>query len=272
MRRGWVLTTAYSPAARTLSAISLLLLAATLSFAQVQVPRDSCQRPEESPHQVRALPHANARGSTAESPQQKPEEHVKNEENQRILGIVPQFNVSNLSDEDRLTPKQKFRLAFKSAVDPGTFLFAGISSGISQAKNSFPGYGQGTEGYAKRFGASYLDSFDGTLIGNAMLPIVFHQDPRYFRKGGGSFAKRFGYAVFSTFRCKSDSAHWQPNYSNVLGNFAAGGISNLYYPVGERGPVSTYQRAIVVSAGGAIGAVVSEFWPDISHHFRKRHD
>jgi hypothetical protein len=78
--------------------------------------------------------------------------------------------------------------------------------------------------------------------------------------------------VFSTFRCKSDSGHWQPNYSNVLGNFAAGGISNLYYPAGERGLVATYQRAIVVSAGGAIGAVISEFWPDISHYFRKRHE
>ena len=207
----------------------------------------------------------------AESERQNQEEKLKNEEKQRILRILPQFNVSSLSGTRRLTPKEKFQLVFKSATDPGTFLFAGITSGISQAQNGFPGYGQGAEGYTKRFGASYLDGFDGTMIGNAMLPIVLHQDPHYFRKGAGSFTSRFGYAVLSTFRCKSDGGHWQPNYSNVLGNFAAGAISNLYYPAGERGLVSTYQRAVVVSAGGAIGAVISEFWPDVSRHFRKRH-
>ena len=206
----------------------------------------------------------------AESERQSQEEQLKNEEKQRILGILPQFNVSSLSDTGRLTPQEKFHLAFKSATDPVTFLFAGISSGISQAENSFPGYGQGAEGYAKRFGASYFDNFDGTMIGNAILPSLLHQDPRYFRKGESSFPSRFGYAVFSTLRSKSDSGHWQPNYSNVLGNLAAGAISNLYYPAADRGFVSTYQRAIVVSAGGAIGAVISEFWPDVSRHFRKR--
>jgi hypothetical protein len=77
--------------------------------------------------------------------------------------------------------------------------------------------------------------------------------------------------MLSTFRCKGDNGHWQPNYSNILGNFAAGGISNLYYPTGDRGLVSTYQRAIVVSAEGAIGAIGAELWPDIARRLFRKH-
>ena len=209
--------------------------------------------------------------SPSESARQKGEKQVKQEEKQRVLGIFPQFNVFNVSEAVRLTPGQKFELAFKSALDPVTFGVAGVNAALTQADNDFPGYGQGAQGYGKRFGAAYLDSFDGTMIGNAILPIVLHQDPRYLRKGTGSVASRVLYAVASTFRCKSDNGRWQPNYSNVLGNFAAGGISNLYYPAGDRGLVSTYQRTIVITAEGVLGATFSEFWPDISHRlFRKR--
>ena len=205
-----------------------------------------------------------------ESKGQLREEQLKKEKKQRVLGILPEFNVSRVPDAVPLTAKQKFGLAFATLTDPGTFFFSGVVSGIAQAQNSFPGYGQGAEGYAKRFGATYLDSFDGAMIGNAMLPSLLHQDPRYFRKGKGNVASRFGYAVLSTFRCKSDSGNWQPSYSNILGNFAAGAVSNLYYPASQRGLVSTYQRAIVVSGQGAIGASISEFWPDIARHLRKR--
>jgi len=207
--------------------------------------------------------------SPAESAEQRREEQLRVQKKQRVLGILPEFNVSTVPDAVPLGAKQKFGLALKTLTDPGTFFFAGVVSGIAQAQNSFPGYGQGAEGYAKRFGATYLDTFDGAMIGNAILPSILHQDPRYFRRGKGNFATRFGYAVLSTVRCKSDSGHWQPNYSNILGNFAAGAISNLYYPANQRGLVSTYQRAIVVSAQGAIGASISEFWPDIVEHFQK---
>jgi hypothetical protein len=240
-------------------------------MGQAQTPPESTQNGPQSPPPVGSLPSADSQASEAEIERQKAAEQVKRQEKQRILGLIPQFNVSNISNAVRLSPSQKMQLAFKTAVDPFAFLFAGIDSGISQGEDSFPGYGLGVEGFAKRFGASYADSFDGTIIGNAFLPIILHQDPRYFRKGSGRFVSRFAYAVLSTVRCKSDSGHWQPNYSNVLGNFAAGGISNLYYPAGERGFVSTYQRAIVVSSQGAIGATLAEFWPDIAHHLFKKH-
>ena len=247
------MTRVYLPIIRALTLGPFLFAVATTCFGQGAVAETSAQR-------TSALP--------IESEQQLREEQIKNEEKQRVLGILPEFNVSRTGDAVPLTANHKFELAFKTLTDPGTFFFAGVVSGIAQAQNSFPGYGQGTAGYAKRFGATYLDTFDGAMIGNAMLPSILHQDPRYFRKGTGNFGSRFGYALLSTFRCKSDSGHWQPSYSNLLGNFAAGAVSNLYYPAGQRGLVSSYQRAVVVSTQGAIGASISEFWPDIAHHLR----
>jgi hypothetical protein len=261
------------PILNALAVIALLsVLCASPLAGQEQTAAGSTLGETESPHPVGSLPATDTPALSAdELRRQKAAEEIKKQEKQRILGIIPQFNVSNITDAVRLSPKQKLELAFKTSVDPFTFLFAGIDSAISQGEDSFPGYGLGAEGYAKRFGASYMDSFDGTMIGNAFLPIVLHQDPRYFRKGTGRFASRLSYAVLSTVRCKSDSGHWQPNYSNLFGNFAAGAISDLYYPSGDRGLVSTYQRAIVVSSEGAIGATLAEFWPDIAHHFFKKH-
>lgn len=120
------------------------------------------------------------------------------------------------------------------------------------------------QGYAKRFGAAYVDSFDGNMLGNALFPVLLHQDPRYFRKGTSSFTSRLLYAISTTVICKGDDGQWHPNYSNVLGNLTAGGISNLYYPSSDRGVELTFQRALTVSAEGAIGAAFYEFWPDIS--------
>jgi hypothetical protein len=123
----------------------------------------------------------------------------------------------------------------------------------------------------KRFGASYLDTADGTLWGNAILPVLFKEDPRYFRKGHGSFKRRFLYSASTTVWCLRDNGKWGPSYANVLGNFISGGISNAYYPAAERGLEQTLDGAITVTAEGAIGAEFIEFWPDISRHLFKRH-
>jgi hypothetical protein len=109
------------------------------------------------------------------------------------------------------------------------------------------------------------------MIGNALLPILFKQDPRYFRKGSGSVGGRLLYAMASTIRCKNDEGHWVANYSNVLGNLAAGGLANLYYPSSDRGAGLTIERAFTVTAEGAMGAIFVEFWPDISHKVFSHH-
>lgn len=197
-------------------------------------------------------------------------EQLKQQEHQRILGVLPNFNTSNIQNAAPLSPKQKFHLALRSAIDPVQFGITAVDAGISQWNNSFPGYGQGMQGYGKRYGAAYADSFDGTLLSGAVFPVLLHQDPRYFRKGTGSVKGRLWYAIRSTFVCKSDNGKWEPNYSNVLGNLAAGGIANLYYPDSDRGAGLTFQRAFTVTAEGSLGSIFVEFWPDISRKLQHR--
>jgi hypothetical protein len=202
---------------------------------------------------------------------QRAEEELKQEKHQRILGVIPNFNTSYIQNAAPLTPGQKFRLAFRSAVDPFAFVAAGLVAGVEQWNNTFPEYGQGGQGYAKRFGAAYADAFNGTILGNAVFPSLLHQDPRYFRKGSGAITHRLAYAIASTVRTRNDSGKWAPNYSNILGNIAAGGIANAYYPSADRGVALTFQRAFTVTGEGALGSIFVEFWPDISKKLFGKH-
>ena len=211
--------------------------------------------------------------SDAEKHRLKAEEEVKKEEQQRFFRIVPDFYTSYIPDAEPLSRALKFELAMKSSFDPFAFAAAGLDAGISQAENNFAAYGQGGKGYAKRFGASFADSFDGTMFSSWLFPVLLKQDPRYFRKGTGGLRKRLLYSLATTVICKEDNRRWAPNYSNILGSLAAGGISNFYYPAANRGVGLTFQRSGVVMAEGALGSVFVEFWPDISSRlFHKHHD
>jgi hypothetical protein len=187
------------------------------------------------------------------------EEEIKLQEKQRVLGIVPNFYVSYVPDAFPLNSKQKFELAWKTSIDPVTFILTGTIAGVEQARNDFSGYGQGAQGYAKRFGAAYADAVIGTFIGGAILPSVLKQDPRYFYKGTGSTRSRILYAIANTVICKGDNKRWQPNYSNIFGSLAAAGISNLYYPKNQDGVGFTFENAFIGIALGAAANLAQEF-------------
>ena len=162
------------------------------------------------------------------------QEQLNEQVKQRVFGFIPNFYVSYVPNAAPLTAKQKFRLAWKTTSDPVTFLAVGALAGIDQATDRWGAYGQGAEGYAKRFGATYGNVFIGTFLGGAVLPSVLKQDPRYFYKGSGSTKSRILYAIAHSVICKGDNGRWQPDYSSIVGNLAAGGISNLYYPPNDR--------------------------------------
>jgi hypothetical protein len=188
------------------------------------------------------------------------EEQIKVEEQQRILGIVPNFYVSYIPDAVPLTSKQKFKLAARTLIDPVTFVIVGASAGVEQAQNHFIEYGQGAEGYAKRFGANYGDAVSSTFLAGAVFPSLFKQDPRYFYKGTGSGESRLLYAIEASVRCKGDNGRWQLNYSNILGSLASGGLSNLYYPDQDRnGWGLTFTNAAIGIVSNAVTNVLQEF-------------
>jgi hypothetical protein len=184
---------------------------------------------------------------------------VQAQEKQRVLGVFPNFYVSYVPDAAPLTPKLKFQLAWRTMIDPVTFALAGITAGVQQAQNDFSGYGQGAQGYAKRFGATYTDEATSTFIGGAILPSLLKQDPRYFYKGTGSVRSRVLYAIANSVICKGDNKHWQPNYSAILGGFASGAISNLYYPPKDRGVALVFESTAIGTAETAVINIFQEF-------------
>jgi hypothetical protein len=188
------------------------------------------------------------------------EQQISVEMKQRIIGVLPNFYVSYVPNAAPLTRKQKFKLALKVSVDPVTFFTTGVTAGIEQAQNDFSGYGEGFGGYAKRYGATYGTRVTSTMFGAAIFPSLFHQDPRYFYRGKGKVITRALYAISTVVICKGDNGHWQPNYSNVFGNLAAGGISSFYYPDSDRHDVQVTVDNILIGVGtGAIGTLFQEF-------------
>ena len=238
------------------------LASATPAQQSAQQPAPASATPAQDSS---SSPAPSAQPDTEKSQHDKAEEQIKEQEQQRIVGILPSFNVSYRSDAVSLTAKQKLSLAFRSSVDPVAFAVAGVAAGYHEVVDDDPGFGWGAEGYGKRWGAAYLDSFDGAMIGNGILPSILHQDPRYFRLGHGTTSHRLLYALATNVICKHDNTgKWEPSYSNILGNIAAGGISNLYYPSDGSGIGQTFSNGFIVTAEGGIGSVFQEFWPDVS--------
>jgi len=206
------------------------------------------------------------------SRQEIAQEQFKEEEEQRILGFIPNFYVSYVPDAPPLTSRQKYHLALKSSIDPITFLSSGFFAGIEQAENSYSGFGQGSQGYAKRFGANYADAFIGTMLSGAVLPSLLKQDPRYFYKGTGTTRSRVLYAIENAVICKGDNGRWQVDYSAITASLAAGGISNLYYPAADRNGVAlTFENAGLGFANSAVQNLFQEFLirkltPKIPHY------
>jgi hypothetical protein len=193
------------------------------------------------------------------TPIEMAEAEIKDEEKQRVLGVFPNFYVTYNPAAVHLYPKQKFELAWKSSIDPVNVGVTAALAGLEQATNYFSGYGQGAQGYAKRFGAAYGTSVISTFIGGAILPSLFKQDPRYFYKGTGSRRSRLFYAIANAVICKGDNGHWQANYSYILGSLAAGGISNLYYPESDKDAALTFENSLIGFGATAANNILQEF-------------
>ncbi len=288
---GWqaATVTQAAPAATTpeLTAVAAVSVAdvpdAPLPQQAAQSDPNQSQAPAQAPGQTQTqapqtqAPPANETEAQQLSRKEQAARDVQQQEKQRIMGIMPAFNSTSNQNAVPLSAGQKIKLSFRSAIDPWQFGITIIAAGIGQAENSHPGYGQGWEGYGKRYAASYADLFNGTVIGNGLLPALLRQDPRYFRMGSytngvrNSGLKRFLYAASTNIKCKGDNGKWQPNYSNVGGNIISGGISEIYYPASERGVGLVFTNALVVTAEGAIGSELLEFWPDIQRKLFKGH-
>jgi hypothetical protein len=185
------------------------------------------------------------------------------QEDKRILWIFTNHRTSDESEEGTpLTTRGKFAIAWGDDTDRAVFFQSAVLAGIGQWENSNPSFGQGMAGYAKRFGTTYGDFAIENVMTEAIFPTLFHQDPRYFRRGQGSNGSRLRYALTRLFITRSDSGAAQFNFSEVLGAASSVAISNAYYPDG-RSVGNNVGRYCEQLGFDAASNVLKEFWPNL---------
>ena len=191
----------------------------------------------------------------------------------RMFYVMPNYlTVDGQSQEPPVSWKEKFSMAAKGSFDPYEFTVVGIVAGIRQAENSSPAFGQGMEGYAKRYGAAFADQVDGNIMVGGVYPTILKIDPRYYRLGRGSYAHRFGYAIDRLFIARRDCGTHMFNVPEFAGNATAIAISNVYYPAADRSFSSSLSGWGVQMGIDAFGNELKEFWPDIHGYLQKRHE
>ncbi len=185
---------------------------------------------------------------------------IKVEEKQRLLGILPNFFVNYDPDAAPLTAKQKLELTGRTWLDPSSFVINGIIAGVGQAQNTHKGFGQGAQGYGKRYGASFADYGTMLLLEKVVTPAIFKQDPRYFYKGTGTNRSRILYAISRTFICRGDNKKEQFCYSSFINRFGSGFVTNYYYPAVDRDTSGVILRNATLGIGfDALGNLFQEF-------------
>jgi hypothetical protein len=216
-------------------------------------------QPRTFPIVVSHIPQFTSTVRVTASPVQIATAQVHAEEQQRVFGAIPNFYTSFAWNAAPMTQKLKYHLALRSTFDPFTFLTDAGLAGAEQYHDTYPGYGSGWEGYGKRFGATLADSFDSRVIGGALLPALFHQDPRYFYRGKGSVGRRLAYALEQTIVCRGDNGRQEVNYSRITGSFAAAGISDVYHAPGDRSAGLTVRDGFIILGGNAVENLLREF-------------
>jgi hypothetical protein len=225
----------------------------------LSLPPSSSQQDFDSdepsrPSSVTTSLDANSLGSVAEVKQSK-----------RILWIFPNYRA--VSADTQLPPlsfKDKFWLATEDSFDYSSFVSAGLYAGISQANKSYPEFGQGAKGYGRYYWHALTDQAVGNYMTEAILPVVTHEDPRYYTLGHRGFFKRTGYAVSRLLITRTDAGGRTFNFSEIVGNGAGAGISDAYYPSRERTWTKTYQKWGTQIALDGVFNIAKEFWPNIN--------
>jgi hypothetical protein len=191
----------------------------------------------------------------------------------RLFWTLPNFlTVEDEEDLPQLTSGQKFKVVGRSLIDPSEFVLIGFVAGLGQASNSNPTYGQGAEGYGKRYATAYADNAIENFMASAVLPSLLHQDPRYYPLGHGGFLKRTRHAISRVWITRSDSGQSQFNYSEVFGAGMAAAISTYGYHAAQERDAGTVVSVWGTQIGWDVGTyMLKEFWPDLRRKHHKDH-
>ncbi len=261
-------------------AVRLCLLMVSISFSAVfgagqnasptQSPGPPQSTPENSSVQAKPAEQAPVQGNSP-AHAAPPAQDSKKPKDDRMFYVMPNYlTVDSASQVKPISWKEKFAISAKGSFDPYEFTIVGIVAGIRQAENSSPAFGQGAEGYAKRYGAAFADQVDANILVGGFFPTVLKVDPRYFQLGKGSFPHRFEYGISRIFIARTDSGRHVFNISEFAGNATAIAISTTYYPAADRSFSSSLSDWGTQMGLDALGNELKEFWPDVHHYLQRR--
>jgi hypothetical protein len=196
---------------------------------------------------------------------------AEGEQTKRIFGIIPNFrSVSVDAKLPLLSAGSKFKLMFQDSFDYSSFIYVGILAGVAQAQNSYPEFHQSAAGYGRYYWHTFSDNLGGNLMTEAIVPTLTREDPRYYTLGRGGFVRRTGYSISRLFVTRSDGGGRSPNISEILGNGAAAGIANLYYPSQDRTWTKTGQRWLTQVGLDGASNLIKEYWPYLNSKLFRR--
>jgi hypothetical protein len=175
-----------------------------------------------------------------------------------------------------LETEDKFVLFLQDSLNPVAFLGTGFNAGLDQSSHRDHAFGQGTTGYAKRYGASFADQASSKFFKDFAFPSLFSEDPRYYRMARGGFRKRLLHALGHSFIAyRVDGTHIL-NSSEWLGTTTAAVLGNAYHPGNKRGAGSVTQNVGFAVLEDMAFDVLREFWPEVSRKlnlpFRGSHE
>jgi hypothetical protein len=185
-----------------------------------------------------------------------------------VLGRRSIFFPSIATSAGPLSTKQKFELFADESVAPSRFLSSAAGAGISQARNSLDGYGQGAGGYGKRFGSSMATAAANNFFGTFVISSLLHRDPRYFVTLHGGAGHRIGYALSRIVVARTDDGKDAANWAGLLGPLLAESLANSYLPVKEQTAGRTFERYGLRIGLNTASNALREYWPTIFRNLR----
>lgn len=254
-----------APPATLHSSVAALTAAANDKFSSAS-NLDALDSDSASSSSTTYLPDAlDVQASSSPQSNQSPQDGPAPKQTKRILFIIPNFR--SVTADEKLPPtttKEKFKIALLDSFDYSAFVEVGILAGLGQIENSEPEFHQGMAGYGRYYWHSFADNLDGDLWVEAIIPTISREDPRYYTLGHGGFFKRTYYSVSRLVITRDNNGNPTPNFSEVVGNGIAAGISETYYPSSELSWTKTGQHWITQIAIDGLSNVVKEFWPDVN--------
>jgi hypothetical protein len=238
------------------------------SYASEGPRQSSTQQPA---NEQNASKPAQSSGDQTKDQKEKTQEQTTGTSNDRLFWTLPNFLTVKTKEIPPLTTGQKFKVVARGTFDPIEYVYIGFLAGISQASDSEPGFGQGAQGYAKRFGSAFADNAIENFFTGAIFPSLLKQDPRFYELGHGSFGRRTEYAISRIFITRSDSGKTQFNCSEICGSAISAGISTFsYHPREDRNVGNAFSVWGTQVGWDTVTIVVKEFWPDIHRKLSKK--